>query len=387
MTTVGERIKQARIAANLSQARLAERAKPLSAMAISNYERGADTPRPSVLLRLAKALQVPTEFFFRQTEVKLWCIQYRKRSDLGKWAQDAVQEQVREQLERYLEVEALFPGELALEHALSPSDRCVVGSLEEAEDAAMALRERWHLGTDPINNLTETLEDHGIRVLLVEAPDRFDGLSCWANDTVPVIVANTGKPWDRLRSDAAHELGELLLRIADPVPHEKAAQRFAGAFLVAREAVVRELGRSRGRLSTEELVLLKEEYGLSMQGWVRRAFDCGVITQAHYTQWCRFFSKSNLRMDERTVPRPADIPQRFRKLVHRAEAEGLITPIRRAELLREVPKPSHPRPTEQELRRASADAATYPLTAEDMAWLSSAGEDGYEQGRGLDCGV
>lgn len=100
-------------------------------------------------------------------------------------------------------------------------------------------------------------------------------------------------------------------------------------------------------------MLLKEEYGLSMQCWVRRALDCGVITEADYTQWCKFFSKSNLRKDERTTPRPADVPQRFLKLVHRAEAEGLITPIRRAELLRQVPKPSHARPTEQELRRAS----------------------------------
>jgi transcriptional regulator with XRE-family HTH domain len=67
---IGERIKIARRAAGLSQRALAK-AVGVSAMAISKYERELDTPGSDVLLRLAQALGVKTEYFLRPTTV-LW---------------------------------------------------------------------------------------------------------------------------------------------------------------------------------------------------------------------------------------------------------------------------------------------------------------------------
>lgn len=374
MDHIGQRIKQARLAAGISQAELARRAAPLSAMAVSNYERCQDTPRASVLLRLAQALGVAPEFFFRAIDVQLANVQYRRRSNLPKTAQASIQEQVRERLERYLDVERVVNGTDTPGAPLAAACATPIRTPDEAEDAASRLRDNWDLGTDPIGSLTEVLEDHGVRVLLLDAPEDFDGLSCWANHTIPVIVSNRRKPWDRVRSNQAHELGELLMGPAEGGRREKLAQRFAGAFIVPREAVTRELGETRHRLAWDELVLLKEEYGLSMQAWVRRAFDCGVITPTYYTDWCRCFSASGLRKDEHTDPRPVEEPRRFPRLVYRAEAEGLITPAKRAYYLQEKPAPTRPRPSEPELRAASENAAAYPLGDEDRAWLGTFGE-------------
>ncbi len=62
--TIGQRIKQARKANNMSMRNLAEKAE-ISAMAISKYERDLDTPSSGVLLRLAQALGITIDFLFR----------------------------------------------------------------------------------------------------------------------------------------------------------------------------------------------------------------------------------------------------------------------------------------------------------------------------------
>lgn len=67
---IGERLKTARHMAGLSQRDLAEKVD-VSAMTISNYERGKNVPDSEVLLRLTKALDVKFEYFTRPTSVTL----------------------------------------------------------------------------------------------------------------------------------------------------------------------------------------------------------------------------------------------------------------------------------------------------------------------------
>ena len=63
---------------------------------------------------------------------------------------------------------------------------------------------------------------------------------------------------------------------------EQFAHRFAASFLVPAEAARRELGAHRRDLSIDELGLLKQRWGLSMQGWIRRASDLGIISTDLY---------------------------------------------------------------------------------------------------------
>ncbi|MDZ7844749.1 MAG: ImmA/IrrE family metallo-endopeptidase [Anaerolineales bacterium] len=98
--------------------------------------------------------------------------------------------------------------------------------------------------------------------------DHFDALVFWANERIPVIVVKGGIPGDRQRFNLARELGHILLDLSDNVDEEKAAHRFAGAFLVPRQKAIEELGEHRQRLSVQELHILKHKYGLSMQAWI-----------------------------------------------------------------------------------------------------------------------
>ena len=327
---IGERLKSARRAAGLSQRALAE-AAGISAMAISKYERQLDIPGSDILLRLAQALEVQTEYFLRPVTITVTPPTYRRRASLPKKQEKAITGQVQEWLERYLDVESLFgePPRFALPPAFNPR----ITSLEEVEEAALSLRRAWRLGQGPVESLVEVLEEHGIRVGQVKSHNDFDALTLWANNHTPVIVVKKEIPGDRQRFSLAHELGHLVLEPAGDVDAEKAANRFAGAFLVPAPAARRELGPRRQTLHIFELHLLKHKYGLSMQAWIYRAKDLNILSGAAAERLFRQFRRHNWHRQEPGDPIPPEEPERMKRLVLRALAEDLISESRAAELL------------------------------------------------------
>jgi len=132
---IGERIKSARRARGLSLRALATEVG-VSAQAISKYERDQDTPGSGVLLRLAQALGVRSEYFFRQQQVNLRLHAYRKRATLPRHDEHIVLGQVREWLERYLEIESYFDHEAALRFHLPAGLPREVNFAEDAEQVA-----------------------------------------------------------------------------------------------------------------------------------------------------------------------------------------------------------------------------------------------------------
>lgn len=346
---IGPRVKLARAKARMSIRELAHRVG-VSATAISKFERGEAAPRQSTLLRLAKALSVGVEYFFREVKVETLAPAYRKHAKLGRRDQDAIEAAIIEAVERYLTVEQLFPEGFFLESAWP---RFPVERVEDAEEKAEKLRAEWQLGTDAIDDLCGRLEDHGVKVIALDGPDGFDGYSCRANERIPVIAFNANVPGDRQRFNLAHELGHLVLDPAPEVDVERAAHRFAGAFLVPAETAHAELGRKRSNLSFEELLVLKREYGISMQAWMRRAFDLGIIDAHTYSALYRRLSARGWRTDEPDGVHK-ETPQRLRLLVFQALAENLITPSYAATLLAESPK-GRPAPAERGLAEPSHD--------------------------------
>lgn len=327
---IGERIKIARRAAGLSQRAVAE-AVGVSAMAISKYERELDTPSSDVLLRLAQALDVKTEYFLRPVTVTVTAASYRRRTSLPRKQEHAIMGQIQEWLERYLDVESFFNGPPGFDLPADLSRR--VASLSEVEQVVLGLRRAWHLGWDPIENLVEVLEDRGIKVGQVDGHEDFDALTFWAADNIPVIVVKRGPPGDRQRFSLAHELGHLVLEPAEGVDAEKAAYRFAGAFLVPESVVHFELGPERQRLDLYELHLLKHKYRLSMQAWIYRAKDLGILSESAATQLFQQFRQQGWHRQEPGDPIPPEEPGRLKRLVIRALAEDMISQSRAAELL------------------------------------------------------
>ena len=325
-----ERLKAARVAAGLSLRDLAAKVG-VSATAISKYERGMDMPGSHVLLKLARALNVKVEFFFRSPGVRFGASAFRCRKSLPAKQRHALAARVQEWLERYVEAEAIVGQERRFEFPSGLNRRA--DSLERVEEVTANLRQEWNLGDDPIENLCEVLEDKGVRVGMIEGAEKFDATLCHAGEGEPVMAVAKGQPGDRQRFNLAHELGHLVLKIAGDMDEETAAHRFAGAFLAPASVVHFELGKGRRRLGPYELHLLKHKYGLSMQAWVMRARDVGLISPSAAATIFRHFRTQGWHKVEPGEPYPSEEPQRLKRLVLRALAEDLITESRAAELL------------------------------------------------------
>jgi Zn-dependent peptidase ImmA (M78 family) len=303
----------------------------MSKMAISKYENGLIIPKSGVLIALAKALDVGVEYFFRSVRVKLSAPSYRCRKTLQKKEETRILAKTTEWLERYLTVEHITGVEKT--PGLPGPSYCRVTTLKDIEKLALSVRRDWNLGLDPIENVMDVLEQHGVKVGEVEAPESFDALTVWYNDSCPVIVVNSTFPGDRQRYNLALELGHLVLNIESDLDEELAAHRFAGAFLVPEEMAVLELGAQRNVLDFRELYVLKHKYGISMAAWIHRAADLGIITKAAANRhWIQLRARGwHKREPEKQVP--AESPTYMKLLLFRAVSEHKISQSRFVELL------------------------------------------------------
>ena len=364
---IGQRIKLARNKAKLSMEELA-RLVGVSTTSISKFERDLTSPRQSTLLRLAKALSVGIEYFFREIKVETLSPTYRKHSKLGKKDQEALEAAIVEVVERYLTAEQLFEENASSKIKLP----CFpVKAVEEAEQAAKRLRQIWNLGLDPIEDLSGRLENNGVIVIKIDGPGGFDGFSCWANGIVPIIAFNTNLPGDRQRFNIAHELGHLVLELYKLSEIENAAHRFAAAFLAPAEAVFNELGSRRSNLGFQELLILKQKYGLSIQAWIRRASDLGIINNNTYSRMYRQLSSRGWRTEEPGTVSNEE-PRHLQLLVHRAVAENLITPSFAATLLAEPGQNFLKKAKGKKLSEPSDDLAFHYATDPELTAFSTA---------------
>ena len=334
---LGERIRQARLAAGLTVRGLAEKVG-VSHSAISKYEIGEDRPRQSVLLAIAQALHVRTSFFLKPTEVELAVVEFRRKASFSDAKADQVRARVQVDLQPYIELSEIWAaGKSGRTAHRLPTPKTMV-SLDAVETFAEHVRGEWQIGLAPITNVIELVESVGVKVLTTNAGDGFDEMAGIANGEYPVVVVKNldeGKG-DRQRFDVLHGLGHLLLRPGDGIDKEKMCHRFAAAMLVPRTAAIRCLGSHRRTLDLDfELQQLKREYGLSIKGWIGRACDLGIVSSTACTNLYKQLSWRHWNKDE-PVKVLLETPTHFRKMVYQARAEGIITEVRAAEYLGEL---------------------------------------------------
>ncbi len=333
---MGNRIKAARRRVSLSQRDLASEVG-VSAMAISKYETDKAIPGSKVLLGLSRALDVKTEFFFRPSHGELRLPSYRCKTALPKRAEDAILGEVQEWWERYKEVEMLLDVDcsFSLPEEFITSLQISDSVNEHWEDVAVVLRKFWKLGSGPIENLVQVLEDKGIKVGSVDGHPDFDAITFWSSDgdEVPVVAVKRDRPGDRQRFSLAHELGHILQKALNLQETESAAHRFAGAFLVPADVARFELGESRKKLDWYELHLLKHKYGLSMQAWIYRAKDLNIISHSWASRAFSSFRKRGWHEQEPGDQLPSEEPMRMKRLILRALVEEVISSVKAEELL------------------------------------------------------
>lgn len=324
---VGNRIRQARLLAGLTQDALAnalaEAGHPATKAVISKYEKNKGAPSAQFLLLAASILGVPSSYFTHQPSLEVNWLAFRRHSALPGREQEAVKAYAADVAELQIGLQFL----LHPNTEVNMPEHIPVASLDDAEEAAMQLREIWDLDENPIDSLVQTAEDHQVIVIgWRKHAGEFDGLSGWCNQH-PVTVINTLADTDRRRFTLAHELGHLVMDTSTvSKAAEKLAHRFAAALLAPSARVLHELGTRRTRLDWEELGILKRKYGLSMAAWVYRAKDLGIITEHHAMSLYREMSTRGWRKREPVDYAGDEEPLKLEQMAHRAVAEGLISP-------------------------------------------------------------
>ena len=310
---------------------------------IGKYERNELTPSSGVALALAKALDVTFEYLIDRWRLTLGDIKFRASPPAMKQDRSGLEVEVLSWLDRYLQIEAIIGIDAVEWRSQLDSQPTQSRDAADVEKLAESLRDAWSLGTDPVPNMTELLESRGLHVLCIPMAKSISGLTCIASSSrvdrkFPAIIVNQTHTLERRRFTLAHELGHLLINL-DGTDAEQASTRFAGAFLMPREHLLRGFGEHRNSLNYQELVQAKQIYRVSGAALLNRLKEINVISQSTLTNMFQSFARE-WRQSEPEESEPPDLrgqfehPLRFERLCYRALAEGLISLYKVSLLLR-----------------------------------------------------
>jgi hypothetical protein len=218
---------------------------------------------------MSRALGVSIPYLLAPQRVELQEVEFRAKASTGEKERARVKAEVIEWVERYLQIEEIL-GLNSAAWKCPISTRQNIQSAGQAERLAYKVRDQWNLGSDPIPNVTELLEENGIKVLVIELPENMSGLTCFAyraehREPVPVIVVNRNLTLERRRITLAHELAHRVIDSHGSASKqlESWCNRFAGALLAPKEHLENEIGRRRSAFAYQELIELKRLYGIS----------------------------------------------------------------------------------------------------------------------------
>ena len=327
---LGKNIKYYRLKKNMSMKSLAA-ACGVTPMTISNYENGNRKPDIEMINKLAEILGVHVVDFLavRNAGLSFNHKEFRKHSTLSKAKQDYIQESVEEYFSRFFDAVECLGG-----NPLPTPTKCY--TLERSGDYEEDARQlRKHLGLQeegPIDKLIGILENKGIFVLEIDIEDdHFSGMNGFVNE-YPYIVINKNISPERKRTTILHELAHLLFIWDDNDNNEKEATAISGAALITKNDLFRELGQRKTAL-TKDLVLVCQEYGISMYLLVLRAYQAGIISDSLAKEFYIKANKVNYRKTEPRRVKNLEEPLLFKQLVFRAINEEGISLQRGAELL------------------------------------------------------
>lgn len=322
------RLKTARILRGYSRKQLID-ALGVSKQMISKYENGISLPDGPNLIALANLLKVKPDYFFTPSSVSFDKIEFRKKAKTPKKKMESIKINILNQMENYLQIEDILSLQSEFNNPLKGNKILQNGDVEKY---ALELREKWNIGSDPINNVIALLEANEIKVVEIDEDSgtSFDGLSVFVNDKFPAIVVNKNYDIERKRFTLFHELGHLLLNIDQkfsPKEQEKICDRFAGAVLLPKSILIKEIGEKRSRISITELVNFQKQFGISIPAIMYRLVSLDVIPESRIRNFYikqnsdallkQKVNKSRFLGEEKSI--------RFKRLVYKALSQDIIS--------------------------------------------------------------
>jgi len=176
-------------------------------------------------------------------------------------------------------------------------------SYDTAEQAAASLRTAWGVVPGPVDSISELIECAGGVVVRVDL-GTDQAVAAYLHplgDPVRWFFINSRvRSGDRARFSLAHELGHAVLHESALVPDTRDAEQhandFAGAFMLPKADLLAELPRCR--LNLDDLLVLKQRFGVSMQAAAMTIHRAGAISRDELTRLYRELSYRGWRTAE-----------------------------------------------------------------------------------------
>ncbi|GBC95055.1 Cytoskeleton protein RodZ [bacterium HR16] len=286
---LGQRIRDLRERQGLSQQELAQRAG-IATSTLSEIETGRYTPNLKIVLSLAESLHVPLDTLLRVQQPPLQALlrAVETPTNVG------VLQQWAERCYRYAQVEKLAGVEVTPAPAY-PSPR----SLEEAERISIQERERLRLGTQPVADIVQIVENNGLRVVGTElAENDVDGILLHNGTLGAFALINRSVPPARQCFTLLHEYAHYLMHREQPVHvdyhtlssekwQEAVANRFAAAFLMPEADILEvlkpfRLPHRKGAIPLYVWILLRRRYRVSQSALAWRLYSLGWISDQEH---------------------------------------------------------------------------------------------------------
>jgi transcriptional regulator with XRE-family HTH domain len=337
-TDIGERVREAREAAGLTQSELAE-ATGLARTALVRIESGEGPVNAADLFRISDTLKLsPAHFVSRPPRAMVSRRQAISAAPTGA-------DRARFHLDAALEQQARDTEWLVRQGLVTPPDLPPPADSQSPRELARYARHVLGEPISPLGPLAEVAERLGVYLKVVDLD--VDGASVLLDSYSAAVVGAAPDP-GRRRLTAAHEIGHHLLRdeytaevggvSASRDERERLVDSFAGEFLLPTEALTSRFKGVPDGERRRRLIQVAGEHRISWSAVLTRAQQSGVISAGEAQ---RLRAQTPLRGDFVAVlgrePAPdlalGDRGPQWRQAVLRAYEEGLLAAPRVLELL------------------------------------------------------
>jgi Zn-dependent peptidase ImmA (M78 family)/transcriptional regulator with XRE-family HTH domain len=219
---------------------------------------------------------------------------------------------------------------------------------EVIEDYSKEVRNWLGLGESaPVGDPMSLIESKGLKVLPYRLPDKISGFSACEDDWGCLIVVNETHVTERQFFTSLHELAHLILhrkeyrqppsRTKSTDPREKAANHLAGAILLPKNVLHKELRVYRNRWIPDPLLIdIKRRYGVSLRTILYRAEQAGIISKTSSGQQMGVLNKKcggkDKDLPDSKLPEPKRLT-RMERMAYASLLENKISISRAAEIL------------------------------------------------------
>lgn len=339
ITFNGERLKEALQFREKKMTELADETS-ISKQSLSLYANGGNIPPFENVIKIAKALSFPTDFFMVEdgctaTTGNTYFRSQASATKKSRAAQIIKLEYVARMYEvllNYINFPELNLPKVDIELPENSMDTDSYVVFERIEQLAANVREFWNLGNGPIDSLQYVLESNGIIVTgfsgVESNIDAFSQQISVNGRTVYIIALALGeKPLERLRFDMAHELGHILMHTwgennediskDEFNAREKQANMFASALLLPKDGFSRMVSAYPTNVDYYES--LKKKWKVSMQAMMYRTRQLDIISANQFQYMMRTVSKNGWRIKE-----PGDVPGQLKDTIFQGAIDLLF---------------------------------------------------------------